>query len=323
MSRHELITVIAALGVATLATPASAQVLGSFPWQMQPYCNIVTLTLTTAPAGFTLDGTDDQCGATNKASAVGVASFNQSGNVTLNFTIVTAPAGKPVHVSAVVSPANGAGTWTDSVGNTGTFAFFSSTPGLPARPLPASGLPASIITTTEIAAGAVGASDINTAEVQARISGTCVTGQSVVGVNANGSVICAVGGIPPAIGTKSDPLSLTTTEVAAFDPVVVVCPASAATCTARIEVSSQFSNLSGGNAAQMRVAVDGSGSNILPSSVVNVNSAATTSTSTVSTFSFVRTGLAPGAHQFDVTFRTSSGTGSAGFRTLTVELFTP
>ena len=122
---------------------------------MQPYCNVVTLTLTSTPAGFTLDGTDDQCGATNKAGAVGVGSFNASGNVTLNFAVVTAPAGKPVHVSAVVSPANGNGTWTDSVGNSGTFAFFGATPGLPSRPLPASGLAAATVATIELAANAV------------------------------------------------------------------------------------------------------------------------------------------------------------------------
>lgn len=125
----------AALTVLGLAAPAlaHAQVLGTFPWQLQPFCNVVTLTLTSAPAGFLLDGTDDQCGATNKASAVGIASFNASGNVTLNITIVTAPSGAPVHVSAVVSPANGNGTWTDSLGNSGTFAFFGASAGL-ARP---------------------------------------------------------------------------------------------------------------------------------------------------------------------------------------------
>ncbi len=148
--------ILAAAVVVLASVPdATAQVFGTFPWQMQPYCNIVRLTLTSTPAGFTLDGTDDQCGAADKASAVGVAAFNALGNVTINFTIVTAPAGKPVHVSAIVSPANGTGTWTDSVGNTGTFAFFGSAAGLPPRPFPPSALPPAIITSTELAPGAV------------------------------------------------------------------------------------------------------------------------------------------------------------------------
>lgn len=95
---------IGTLAALVLAAPSAvlAQVFGTFPWQMQPYCNVVTLTLTNAPAGgWVLDGNDDQCGATNRGSAVGVATFNGGGNVTLNFSIVTAPSGKPVHVSAV------------------------------------------------------------------------------------------------------------------------------------------------------------------------------------------------------------------------------
>jgi hypothetical protein len=148
-------SVLAAVMLVCGMSGASAQVLGTFAWQMQPYCNRITLTLTSVGGNFTLDGFDDQCGATNRASAVGVGTFNASGNLTINFTIVTAPSGKPVHVSAVVSPANGNGTWTDSVGNGGTFAFFAATPGLPPRPLPASGLAAAVITGAEIAPGAV------------------------------------------------------------------------------------------------------------------------------------------------------------------------
>ena len=57
------------------ACAAVAQpVLGPLSWQLQPFCNVVTLTLTSGPAGFALDGTDNLCGASNKASAVGVAS---------------------------------------------------------------------------------------------------------------------------------------------------------------------------------------------------------------------------------------------------------
>jgi hypothetical protein len=63
--------------------------------------------------------------------------------------------GQPVHVSAIVSPANGDGTWFDHVGNSGTFAFFGAVPGLPAHALPASGLPAAVITPVELAANAV------------------------------------------------------------------------------------------------------------------------------------------------------------------------
>lgn len=172
------------------AAPASAQVFGTFPWQMQPYCNVVTLTLTSSPAGFTLDGVDDQCGATHKASAVGVASFSASGQVTLNFTVVAAPTGAPVHVSAVVSPATGQGTWTDSAGHTGTFAFFGAATGLPARPASSSGLPPSSVTSTELAPGAVGAAQINTTQVQSRVTGTCAAGQAVTAVLANGTVSC-------------------------------------------------------------------------------------------------------------------------------------
>lgn len=116
------------------AGSAAAQVFGTFTWQMQPYCNRVTLTLTSVTGNFTLDGSDDQCGATKKASATGIGVFNPDGTVGINFTIVASPSGDAVHVAASVSPTNGQGTWTDNTGLTGTFAFFGATAGLPARP---------------------------------------------------------------------------------------------------------------------------------------------------------------------------------------------
>jgi hypothetical protein len=169
---------------------AWAQVFGTFPWQMQPYCNVVTLTLTHTPAGFTLDGADNQCGATTKASVVGIASFDPDSSVGLNFTIVTTPGAKGVHVAARVNPANGQGIWTDSVGNSGTFAFFGNTPGLPPRPLPASGVSPGVITTVELAPGAVGAADVNATEVQVRVNGTCPVGHYLRGIMVDGSVLC-------------------------------------------------------------------------------------------------------------------------------------
>jgi hypothetical protein len=127
--------ILAALVLPCLVgSPAAAQVFGTFTWQMQPYCNRVTLTLTSVVPGFTLDGSDDQCGAATKGSVTGIGVFNPNGTVGLNFTIVTSPAGQGVHVSAIVSPANGQGTWSDNAGNSGTFAFFAAVPGLTTRP---------------------------------------------------------------------------------------------------------------------------------------------------------------------------------------------
>lgn len=193
------------------ASSASAQVFGTFAWQMQPYCNIVSLTLSSSPAGFVLEGTDNQCGAVDKASAVGVASFNANGLVNLNFTIVTAPAARAVHVAAVVSPGTGGGTWTDSAGNAGTFALGAPGSGSP-RPLPTTTIGVASITSAEIAPGAVGASDINAAEVQARVAGTCPAGQTVTSVNQNGTVNCAAPTFAPAalecIRTFGNPVSI-------------------------------------------------------------------------------------------------------------------
>jgi hypothetical protein len=125
---------LSAAAVVLSSTEAYAQVFGTFTWQMQPYCNRVALTLLNSPGGFTFSGSDDQCGSVSKASASGAAVFNNDGTLGLNFTIVTPPAGRAVHVSASVSPTNGHGTWSDDIGNGGTFAFGGNAVGLPVRP---------------------------------------------------------------------------------------------------------------------------------------------------------------------------------------------
>ncbi len=48
---------------------ATAQPLGTFRWQLQPYCNVLTLNISHRGGIYTLDGTDDRCGAAQTASA--------------------------------------------------------------------------------------------------------------------------------------------------------------------------------------------------------------------------------------------------------------
>lgn len=196
-----------------LAMPAAgvAQPLGTFQWQLQPFCNIVALSVIQQGGLYTLDGFDDQCGAARRAPATGAAVLNPDGTVGLGLTIVTTPGGTPVHLDVAIAVSTLSGTWTDSLGHSGHFAF---TPGAgaggPPRPPSASGLAPGSITAAHLAAGAVGpgqlapgavgvaqlapgivgALQIDPAQVQTRVSGTCPVGQYLRGIHPNGAVLC-------------------------------------------------------------------------------------------------------------------------------------
>jgi hypothetical protein len=132
--------VVGCLVVVGIPSTASAQPLGTFGWQLQPYCNVVRVTVVQQGAQYLLDGTDDQCGASQKASVTGLAFLNADGTVGFGLNVVTAPGGVPVHVNATISIATLSGTWRDSAGATGPMVF---TPGAGsggnARPIPAIG----------------------------------------------------------------------------------------------------------------------------------------------------------------------------------------
>jgi hypothetical protein len=117
---------------------ANAQPIGTFRWQMQPYCNVVTVNVTQQNAIYTLDGTDDRCADSQAASVVGVAFLHPTGMVGFGLSIVL-PGGIPVHVEATISMASLSGTWRNSAGQSGTFTFTpgAGTGGAP-RPVPSS-----------------------------------------------------------------------------------------------------------------------------------------------------------------------------------------
>ena len=129
-----------------LAVPGSvrAQTIGTFRWQLQPFCNAITVTVVQQGGNYQLDGYDDQCGAPQRAPVVGVGTPNPDGTIGFGIHIVTVPGGAIVGVDARISIATIAGTWRDSSGNTGTFAFNGSAGGHPRPPASASTIPATI-----------------------------------------------------------------------------------------------------------------------------------------------------------------------------------
>jgi hypothetical protein len=123
--------------VVAIASGADAQSLGTFRWQLQPYCNVVTLSVTQVGGIYRVEGTDDRCGAAQAASAIGTAFLNPDGAIGLGLNIVAAPGGQPQPVSATLALATLNGTWRDEAGHVGSLAFTpgAGTGGSP-RPLP-------------------------------------------------------------------------------------------------------------------------------------------------------------------------------------------
>jgi hypothetical protein len=139
---------------------ADAQPLGTFRWQLRPFCNVVTVAVTQNGAVYRLEGSDDQCGGgADKASVTGTAFPNADGTIGFGLNIVTTPGGRPLHVDAEINLGTFSGTWRDSAGATGTFVF---TPGAGngggPRPLP-SAVPSTIVLRPDggfVAAGTLG-----------------------------------------------------------------------------------------------------------------------------------------------------------------------
>lgn len=142
---------VAVLLAATMP-PLRAQgtVVGTFRWQLQPYCNVLNVTVVQLGGQYQVDGVDDQCGGARAASVIGRAFPNVDGSIGFGLTTVTTPGGTPIHVDATVSPSTLSGTWRDSAGHQGTFTFTAGTPvSGPPRPVPPGGLaPGTVIGAT-------------------------------------------------------------------------------------------------------------------------------------------------------------------------------
>ncbi len=125
-------------GLLLLPSVAAAQPIGTFSWQLQPFCNRVTVNVTQNGGVYTADGYDDQCGAPQRAPLVGLGTPNPDGTIGFGLHVVTVPGGRGVQIDARITLAALGGSWSDSAGNSGTFAFNANTGGSP-RPAPPTG----------------------------------------------------------------------------------------------------------------------------------------------------------------------------------------
>jgi hypothetical protein len=194
MIRHAFALALGVLGLAVLVTTeAGAQSLGTFRWQLQPHCNVISLTVVQQGGQYQLDGTDDMCGTGPRASVRGLAFLNPDGSIGFGLTIVQA-SGRTVPVGASISLATLGGSWQAAGGT--YFGNFVFTPGAGTGGSP---LPAVAGGITDIVAGAglsgggstsPVALSVDFAATQQRVSGTCPVGQLMTGVNQNGTVTC-------------------------------------------------------------------------------------------------------------------------------------
>ncbi len=140
MSRARRLSLACALSMAVLpVAPAMAQPLGTFSWQLQPFCNVLTFSVaySVSPTGgqvYTLDGYDDLCGAATRAAASGVAFPNPDGSIGMGVSIVTGPDGEAFHLDARLNLASLSGTWVGEGGIGGVFSFNTATGGAPRPP---------------------------------------------------------------------------------------------------------------------------------------------------------------------------------------------
>lgn len=123
-------TYVALVLTGLAATSADAQTIGTFRWQLSPFCNVLSLTIVQQESTYQLVGTDDGCGTTSVAPVTGTAIVASASSVVMGFSVISPAAGSRQY-SATINLTNFNGTWSDGDGS-GTFTF---NPVLPAAGL--------------------------------------------------------------------------------------------------------------------------------------------------------------------------------------------
>jgi hypothetical protein len=124
--------------------------------------------------------------------------------------------------------------------------------------------------------------------------------------------------------TENGGLNLSTTPANAFAPVAgLPCPASAgaAGCTIRVVVSSQFWGITDASAAQVNLTITGAGT-LGPANLVNVASDTSPAWAETHTMQWIKKNVPAGTTvTISLQFNVTGGAGSAGYRTMSIDVF--
>lgn len=103
------------------AVSASAQSLGTFRWQLEPYGSVLNLNVTQQGSIYLLNGFEAQC--SNPSLPVwGVAVPQPNGTILFGLTTITEQ-GNGLHTRASISLPGFEGGWSDNANSTGTLRF--------------------------------------------------------------------------------------------------------------------------------------------------------------------------------------------------------
>jgi hypothetical protein len=111
ITRHLIVGLVFG-GLLASAAAAEGQPLGTYRWQQEPYCNVITLNVVQSGGVYQVDGYDDQCGAGQRAAAIGTAFQNPDGSIGMGLVIVTS-GGLSIHLDTVLSLSTLSGFWAD------------------------------------------------------------------------------------------------------------------------------------------------------------------------------------------------------------------
>ncbi len=121
---QRFITSVAFGLVLLAAAPASAQSLGTFRWQLQPYGSVLHLNVVQQGSIYLLNGFEAQCGGNASLPVSGVAVPQANGSVILGVTTINEQ-GRGLHTRATVNLTDFNGSWSDNAGNSNQTLLFN------------------------------------------------------------------------------------------------------------------------------------------------------------------------------------------------------